>query len=622
MSGYPDPASGARRRRRGSPLGGVVLAVLVVLGVAQTCAKDDDATGGGKAGAGLDAVPKGCTAVDAASSPEKVELLTKLAATFNDSPSAREGGRCTFVRVQKKSSGVAATALANGWRDEAVDGPRPTIWSPAASSWGAVLNFRLSKAGQPAMAPADAKPFMLTPLVLAMPRPMAEALGYPATPIGFSDLIALAQDPAGWASKGHEEWGKFKLGKTNPNFSTSALSATIAQYYAATGKQGDLTLEDLNDPKVQAFSRSVESSVVHYGDITLTFLNNWFRNDARGTSLTYVSAVAVEEKSVIDYNRGNPDGITDPGEHPRPPRVPLVAVYPKEGTLFSDNPFYVLDAPWVSAAERAGARAFETFVQQPVNQRKVLEFGFRPGNPSVAVGAPILAANGVDADQPQTELRVPSPPVLAAVIDRWAQDRKSARVLLVIDVSGSMGDEAADGRTKLDLAKNAAVNALDQFKNEDQVGLRVFSTGIGPDAHPDYIDLVPMGGIGANRETMAAKIRNLVPTNSTPLYTVARDSHRELRASYDPTRINAVLLLTDGRNEDERNDDLDGTLSALREGSEGQVTNPVRLFPIAYGSGADLGVLKRMAEATNALAYDASDPATIDNVFTNVVSNF
>ncbi len=86
------------------------------------------------------------------------------------------------------------------------------------------------------MAPSDAKPFMVTPLVIAMPKPMADALGYPATPIGFGDLLALAQDPDGWASKGHPEWGAFKLGKTNPNFSTSGLSATIAQYYAATGK--------------------------------------------------------------------------------------------------------------------------------------------------------------------------------------------------------------------------------------------------------------------------------------------------------------------------------------------------------------------------------------------------
>src|SRR3954453_20996945 len=113
--------------------------------------------------------------------------------------------------------------------------------------------------------------------------------------------------------------------------------------------------------------RAIESSVVHYGDTTLTFLNNWYRNDARGTALTYVSAVAVEEKSVIDYNRGNPDGITDPGERPKPPKVPLVALYPKEGTLFSDNPFFVLNAPWVSAAERSGAQRFERFVQEPAN---------------------------------------------------------------------------------------------------------------------------------------------------------------------------------------------------------------------------------------------------------------
>ena len=606
------------RRARG-PWSVVPLAVVAVMALAQTCSNGDD--GGGSAG-GPGEVPSGCTAVDAAVSPEKVELLTRLASDFNDSDAAREGGRCTFVRIQRKSSGTAATVLAAGWGDQEAEGPQPVIWSPAASSWGAVLNHRLSGAGQPAMAPADARPFMLTPLVIAMPRPMAEALGYPDTPVGYGDLIALSQDPNGWASKGHPEWGKFKFGKTNPNFSTSALSATIAQYYAATGKQADLTLEDLNDPEVEAFSRAVESAVVHYGDITLTFLNNWFRNDARGTSLTYVSAVAVEEKSVIDYNRGNPDGITDPGEQPRPPKVPLVAVYPKEGTLFSDNPLYVLDAPWVDAEEREGARAFERFVQQPANQRRVLEFGFRPGNPDVAVGAPIEAGNGVDPDQPQTELRVPEPPVLAAVIDKWAVHRKSARVLIVLDVSGSMGDPVDDDRNKLDLAKSAAIDAIGQFKDEDEVGLRIFSTGIGPADHPDYVDLVPIGPIGANRETIRTRIRSLTPTNGTPLYTVARDSHRELRNSYDPTRINAVLLLTDGRNEDDRNRDLDGTLAALREGSEGQATSPVRMFPIAYGEGADLGVLERMADATNAKAYDASDPATIANVFTAVVSNF
>ena len=64
---------------------------------------------------------------------------------------------------------------------------------------------------------------------------MAEALGCPDEPIGFADIFELSTTPDGWAAFGHPEWGPFRLGKTNPNFSTSGLSALIAQSYAATG---------------------------------------------------------------------------------------------------------------------------------------------------------------------------------------------------------------------------------------------------------------------------------------------------------------------------------------------------------------------------------------------------
>ena len=593
----------------------ILLLVALAL-VATACTAGSDSGGGDGQTA-----PKGCTTVDVASSPEKVELFTDLARRFNGSNAAKEGG-CTFVRVLRKSSGEAMQLLADGWPDEATNGTRPVVWSPASSAWGAILNHRLSLAGQPAQAPPS-KPFMRTPLVIAMPRPMAEALGWPNTPIGYADILKLAQDPAGWGGKGHPEWGPFRLGKTNPNFSTSALSATIAQYYAATNKTRDLSAEDLARPEVDAFARGVEASVVHYGDITLTFLNNLYKNDQRGAGLTYASAVAVEEKSVIDYNLGNPDGITDPGEVPRKPRVPLVAIYPKEGTLFSDNPFIILDAPWVSEKQKESARVFERYVLEPENQRRVLEFGFRPGNTAVPVGSPIERANGVDPDQPQNVLGVPSPPVLARVLDLWAEQRKGARILLVLDVSGSMGEKASDsGDTKLDLAKQAAIDSLDQFKADDLVGLRIFSTNISRTPHTDYVDLVPIGPIAAQRENIANRIRSLAPTQGTPLYTVAGDSYTRLRETYDEKRINAIVLLTDGKNEDPRNTDLERLLGTLRAGSEGQSTQPVRIFPIAYGKDADLSVLRRIAEATNAAAYDASNPLTINKVFTNVVSNF
>ena len=243
-----------------------------------------------------------------------------------------------------------------------------------------------------------------------MPEPMAKALGWPDAPIGWSDVLALATDPQGWASKGHPEWGKFTLGKTNPTVSTSGLAATIGTLVAATGTSSDLTQAALQQPEVQQYLKDVETSVIHYGDTTLTYLSNLQRADDAGAALGYLSAAAVEEKSVLDYNAGNPSG--DPntlGDHP-PPKVPLVAVYPKEGTLYSDSPYVILDAPWSSAEKKAGAQDFLDYLLLPEQQKVFTDSFFRtadrePGEPITS--SPYLIADGVTI-----ALNPPSPEVL------------------------------------------------------------------------------------------------------------------------------------------------------------------------------------------------------------------
>src|SRR5438477_564114 len=164
---------------------------------------------------------------------------------------------------------------------------------------------------------------------------------------------------------------------SRPLISTSGLHALIGTYFAASGRSSDLTEARLTDPTVIGFVRDVESAVEHYGDSVSTFLLNLQAADDANRALSYVSAIAMEEKEVLDYNRGNP--LADPslsGEHAAP-RVPLVAIYPNEGTVAADHPYVILRAAWVTDAKRRAAQAFLSFLHAPAQQLRFQAAGFR-----------------------------------------------------------------------------------------------------------------------------------------------------------------------------------------------------------------------------------------------------
>lgn len=554
-----------------------------------------------------------CIELRVLSSSQKAGLLDEMVRAF-EGTRPRVDGRCVGIRVAAKPSGAVTDALVGGW-DQAVDGPLPDVWYPASTSWVVVLRHRLAAHGAPDIVPGAVPEVAVSPQVMAMPRPMAEALGWPTRPIGWNDIFSLARDPAGWATLGHPEWGRFRLGKTNPTFSTSGLNATVGAYFAATGLTTDLTVEDVGRPDVVEFVRGVESSVVHYGDTSLTFLQNLRRADDRGAAMGYISAVALQETSVLHYNRGNPTGEIG-GERLRPPKVPLVAVYPKEGTLLADQPYVVLRAPWVNEQKRRAAAAFLGFLRSSDARRRFLEAGFR--DPHGRPGAILSRRNGLLPDEPGVVLDPPSPPVLDRIQASWPQVRKRARVLIVIDVSGSMAAPVADtGATRLQLVQQAVTKSLDQFAPQDEVGVWAFSSDLAGDR--PYLELVPIGPLGPRVEDVKAKIASLEPRGGTALYATLRAAVHRLREELDPGRINGVILLTDGRNEYRRDTDLAGALRLLRAGGEGSA---VRVFPIAYGRDADRATLGRIAQASRTTVYDARVPASIDQVFNAAVANF
>ena len=526
-----------------------------------------------------------CTGVVVVSSQEKSDLLAKLAYEYDQ---LHNSSNCIDVRVNTLASGNAEIALARGWTS--TDGPQPTVWTPAATSWLRILGHDLASNDVANLLPDETPSLMQSPLVLAMPRPMAEALGWPNTPVGWGDILKLAQDPRGWGLYGHPEWGRFRLGKTSPVQSTSGLHALVAVYYAATGLSADLTASDLEDPKVVEFVRGVEASVLHYGNTVSGFFEALRAADAKRTALTYVSAIATEEKQVLDYNAAKP-------------ATPLVAVYPKDGTMVADHPYAILSAPWVDANEQAAAGAFLTWLQAPERQRRFMAAGFRDSAGRLATNFGL--SNGIVPEGPAIVLRAPSPAVLHLIRSSWENVRKRARVLLVLDVSGSMSGD------KLRQAKAATIAVIDVFARDDQVGLWSFAT----DVHRlDPIDLV-----GSQRTQLKQSIESLEASGGTALYRATSEAIREVERTWDPNRINAVVLLTDGQNSDQSNPEP-GAMNQLIS-SQPQSTR-VPVFTIGYGQDADLNTLKQISQLSGGRSYNAPDPARIGVVFADVVSNF
>jgi Ca-activated chloride channel family protein len=553
-------------------IGILLLAIVAVAAIAFLGSRggDDDRAADAPAEA-----PQGSLEVSFAYSPEKEVLLEPLVEEFNRS-GARVGGKPVFVNAQVVSSGDAEARIAAG-RFE------PVAWSPASSLWGRLLNFEADAA----LAPDDSPPIVRTPLVIAMWEPMTEALGYPEKPLGFDDILRLAGDERGWAAYGRPEFGRFKLVHTNPDFSTSGLSAVVAEYYAATGKKEGLVPKDVTGA-ARATVREIERSIVHYGDTTL-FISDQMRAQGPG----YASAVAMEEVTLVAFNR-------DRGDQPK-----LVAVYPEEGTFYSDNPFIVLDADWVSAEERQGAEAFQRFLAEKITAEVAARGGFRPADLETPPVAPLTAENGVDPAQPERVLGLPEPRVLSLLKRTWREDRKPANVLLVLDTSGSMVQE-----DRLERAKEGLRTFLAEAAPQDRLGLTIFNDRIEP--------LIPIGA--DNRQELGETVDRLIAEGGTAVYDATVEGFRAVRDRGDlDDRINAVVVLTDG-------EDTDSTRTVedvVAELDQGDSEDRVRVFTIAYSAGATgaAEALEEIAAASGGKAYTGTTE-DIETVYRSISSFF
>ena len=495
---------------------------------------------------------------------------------------------------------VKATALGSGQSmQEIIDGTiQPDIWSPAGSVWLTLINAQWrDKHGSDLFATgaSDSPSLVTSPVVIAMWKPEAEALGWPNRPIGWSDIAALSTNPRGWAAYGHPEFGDFKFGHTRPDDSNSGLDAVIAENYAAVGKARELSLNDVTNPTTRDFVSNVESSIIHYGDSTGFFADEMF---TKGPN--YLSAAVMYESLVVQGNLGK--------MYPHL-AYPVVAIYPKEGTFYSDHPFVIPQASWITPSKKAAALAFRNFLLAAPQQRKALHYGFRPADQGIGIGTPLDSVHGVDLSEPKTLLQIPSAVVLQAIKSSWEEQRRKVDVMLILDRSGSM-NEIVGGLSKIAKAKQGLAEFVSLLGNSDGLGLTIFSTS--------SVVLTPVSALGPKRQSVLNSIESIEASGNTRLLDTIVEQVNSL--SVMPSKhIKVVIALTDGiDNTSQRSVD---TLISQVASSGVNAGEGVKVYTIAYGSDADVGVLTKIASATGGQEY-AGTTQNIDQIYLQISQFF
>jgi Ca-activated chloride channel family protein len=293
----------------------------------------------------------------------------------------------------------------------------------------------------------------------------------------------------------------------------------------------------------------------------------------------------AQEQLVIYFNRNTT-------------RENLVAIYPKEGTFYMDHPLVLLDGPWVTKEQQRAFHSFAEFVTDPEQQHMVLREGYRPGVLRVPLDGDdslIQPDYKVDPTEPKKLLKVPPAGVVEVIRELWRLIKKPANIYLLADVSGSMQGE------KLSNAKRALLSFIDQVEGErDRVALVTFSS--------DIKEVKILLNLKQSRKSFKASIRELKAVGGTRLYDAVWFAYERLQEQSDPARINAMVVMTDGKN-------TEGSVSLEDIRSKiSKADAPVLIFSVAYGEDADRDILQQIARLGSGYAYP-SDPETIGKLY-------
>lgn len=494
------------------------------------------------------------TALRLAYSPEKQVFFESLVADFNAQGLVSADGEPLHVDAAQMDPEAMVEAALAGEVQAIV--PDSSIWLDTLDRAYAERVATGEVIGGGAGLTSEVTRWAVSPVVIAMWEETAREMGWPDRAISWADLLDRAQtDP------------DFKWSHAATN-SASGLLATLAEFYAGAGITRGLTEDLARSQEVIEYVGAIEQTVRFYGEGEWAVIQR-----VLGEGSDFLDAFVVQEQLVIYFN-----------QQPNRPDQ-LVAVYPAEGTLWEDHPLALIESSALTPLQRETYRAFREYLTSTPVQQRVLQAGYRPADLSIPVDgsdSPINVAAGADPAEPQTTLQMPAPSVIQVVRDVWWLTKRHTNVYLVVDTSGSMAGQ------KLAQTKEALLIFVEQIKGDtERVGLITFASSV--------YRVEELNELGVNRAQLLSAVGGLEASGDTALLDAVDEAYGRLQYLNDTERINAIVVMTDGR-ENNSYTTLNQLVRHIEEGNRTGV--PVVVFSIAYGSDADMWTLEQIAEAS------------------------
>lgn len=543
--------------------------------------------------------PSSSAELTVAVSPQMVETLQEQADRFNSRKLRTPDGELMRIELVTLSPPEMV--------EESLRQPRFQAVAPDSSLWLGLIDQRWA---QLFPTPPDSLPtnrvgpstrYAVSPIVIAAHIDTARQLGWPQHSIGWEEVQARAIAPSTGFRWGHS-------GTAN----VAGLLATLSEFYTGAGITRGLTQEIAAQPDVIDYVRNAEKAALVFGSANRTVAMQ-LREEGRmapaeRTDTGLLDAFVTQEQTVIAWNRSSDRSLpwlSGGGDGERIlPEGQVVAIYPKEGTLWADHPLALLEldgraGPAVTQNQRLTYRAFTSFLLDEESQLALLKAGFRPVDLSIdlmAESSPFADDAPVDPLQPQTLLPLPPQPVIQMVLDVWRFTKPPANIILVVDTSESM-----EGN-KLKRTKAALHGFVAQVQGDrDRIGLVEFGSGVKQYGALQLLD-------ASGQSHLSQLIENMQAGGYTDLIDAVWAAHSELQDVADADAVNAIVVMTDGRDNysDYRLRDLQ---QAAREAHI-----PVTIYAVAFGRDADRGMLRDLAKI-GAGQYHLADETNIKELY-------